>query len=235
MSRTLFFKTILTILVIFGMSFQSLAVIMKPETSMVFVDEDGGSINVKNTSDKDALLYVKVYDLPNARQTQPKLLVTQPVTRVGAGKTQRVRFIVSGDLPLKTEYMKRVIFEGIPPKSDAASNKIGINIRQDIPIIIHPKALPLVAEPWKNLKWTVVNESLQVSNPSPYVVRLNQNISVAPSGKKLTLKNAYILPGEKLTLTLDDKSTLSGSDAVTIQTMSKYGYEVGSFEMPISR
>lgn len=234
---SVFFHTrrLLTCTFIFSLTFPALALVMKPETSMVMVNEDGGSLNVTNTGDKEALLYVKVYDLPDAKQPQPKLLVTQPVTRVGAGKTQRVRFIMSSNGPLQGEYMKRVIIEGIPPKQDDSQNQIGINIRQDLPVIIHPKALAVQADPWKNLQWSAVAGKLQVSNPSEYVVRIGQNVTLAPSLKKASLSKSYILPGETLQLTLEDNAVLASSNKVTIESMSKYGYEAGKFELPITR
>ncbi len=87
---------------------------MRPASSMVLIQEaaQGGSLNVTNTSDVDALLYVKLYDLPDDRG--PQLLVTQPVTRLAAGETQRVRFLLNTRAALTHEHLKRVIVEGIP-------------------------------------------------------------------------------------------------------------------------
>ncbi|MEJ5174724.1 fimbrial chaperone protein, partial [Erwinia sp. MYb416] len=54
------FLSIIPLVIIFPAS-----AVMQPQTSMVLIQEDagGGSINVTNTDDKDALLYVKVIDL----------------------------------------------------------------------------------------------------------------------------------------------------------------------------
>jgi P pilus assembly chaperone PapD len=50
-----------------------------------------------------------------------------------------VRFILETKEPLTVEHYKRVIFEGIPPKTKDKNVKVGINLRQDLPVLIHPK------------------------------------------------------------------------------------------------
>ncbi len=211
-----------------------MAVVMKPETSMAMINEaeGGGSLNVTNTSDDSALLYVKVYDLPDDKQ--PQVLVTQPVTRLEAGKTQRVRFILNAQAPLTTEHMKRVILEGIAPKTDAKQNSVDVSIRQDLPIIIHPKNLAPLADPWTKLVWKMENGKLIVSNPSPYVIRIVQSINLLPSMTPAALEKTYILPNQTQSVKVADPRILASSKEVRIQAMSKYGYEVGSFEMPIT-
>ncbi|MFK8257848.1 fimbria/pilus chaperone family protein [Erwinia sp. AnSW2-5] len=210
------------------------AAVMKPETSMVLIQEEdgGGSINVTNTSDSESLLYVKIYDLPDDKQ--PQLLVTQPVTRVAAGQVQRVRFVLNTSAPLTREHMKRVMIEGIPPQNGSAKNTIGLNIRQDIPIIIHPKGLPVLADPWKLLEWSVDGGVLNVANPSAYVVRLAQEVTLLPSFKKTKLEKTYILPGEKIKVSEADAAALKNSSEIQITSLSKYGYLVGDFKLPLS-
>nr|WP_288500974.1 fimbria/pilus chaperone family protein [uncultured Erwinia sp.] len=208
--------------------------IMKPETSMVLINEEegGGSINITNTSDTEALLYVKVYDLPDDKE--PQILVTQPVSRIAAGQTQRVRFILNQDKPLQHQHMKRVIFEGIPPQTASGANSIGMNIRQDLPVIIHPAALEMSADPWKALKWTQRGTTLTVTNPSDMVVRLAQEIELLPLRRKLKLSKSYILPGQSLNVTLPESAGVQSGRQVQIQTLSKYGYVAGKFKQPVS-
>lgn len=75
-------------------SFNCLAAGMVPDTSLLLINEEeqGGSMDVKNTDADAQLLYTKIVNLPD--DPQPGLIVTQPVTRVDAGKTQRVRFVL---------------------------------------------------------------------------------------------------------------------------------------------
>ncbi|CZV75055.1 P pilus assembly protein%2C chaperone PapD [Enterobacter hormaechei] len=74
-------------------SCNSMAAGMVPETSLLIVNEDqqGASMDVKNTDAEAQLLYTKIVDLPD--DPKPGLIATQPVVRVDAGKTQRVRFV----------------------------------------------------------------------------------------------------------------------------------------------
>ncbi|SPZ61742.1 putative fimbrial chaperone protein [Serratia quinivorans] len=217
------------------MSVSPSSAIMKPESSMLLINEadGGGSINVENMAEEEALLYVKITDLPD--DPQPKLLVTQPVSRVSARKTQRVRFILKSDQPLEHEHLKRATFEGISPKTTEGNNEISLNIRHNIPVIIHPKGLPFIADPWKDLEWFLSGSTLTVKNPGKYVVRLSQNIKLLPSGSASILDKSYILPGQMISIQIKDHKVAEQLKKVSIETLSKYGYETGTVEMPVSQ
>jgi len=207
--------------------------VMKPETSMIMINEEaeGGSLNVTNTADYEALLYVKVYSLPD--DPQPQLLVTQPVTRLAAGQTQRLRFLLHSRGPLKTEHMKRVILEGIPLQALSGKNTVGLSLRQDLPIIIHPAGLPMKSDPWEALKFSETSGVLTIANPSRYVVRLSQAVVLLPSMNNIMLSKSYILPGETLTVKGQDAAALKNSKQIQIQSLSKYGYVAGLFIQPL--
>lgn len=225
-SKSVFLKTMLTTALL-SLQLTVHAAGMVPETSLLVIDEatHSGTINIKNTDSHPALLYTNVVDLPDDKGL--KLIVTQPVVRLEPEQTQQLRFILQNSVPLDVEHYKRVTFEGIPPKSDDNKIKIGINIRQDIPVLIRPAKLAVVTDAWKYLKWSTVGSSVQVKNPSKYVVRLAQNIVLQPSGVGGTLPKTYILPGETLSATL---TKVSGSDKkVKFFPASRYGVEVPSF------
>lgn len=208
--------------------------IMKPESSMLFINEKdgGGNINVENRDPQDSLLYVKVIDLID--DPEPKLLVTQPVMRVGGGKTQRVRFILNANHPLTHEHLKRVVFEGITPKTADSPNAISLNIRHNIPVIIHPKDLPVIADPWRELEWSQTTEGVIVKNSGKYVVRLSQSVLLLPAGTTGTLDKSYMLPGQVSTIKVKTPLTAGAVQKVSIETLSKYGYETGRVEMPVA-
>ena len=189
---------------------------MVPETSLLIIDEatHSGTINVKNTDSHPSLLYTNVVDLPD-------------------GQTQQLRFILQNKQPLDVEHYKRVTFDGIPPKNDDKKIKIGINIRQDIPVLIRPASLGVVTDAWKFLKWSSNGASVTVKNPSKYVVRLGQNVMLLPSGVSATLSKTYILPGE--TLTADMKKKVSGDSSVKFFPASRYGVEVPSFTSELNK
>lgn len=204
----------------------ALATGMVPETSLLLINEQdkGASMNVKNTDDHPSLLYTSFVDLPD--DTGTHVIATQPVTRVEAGQTQRLRFILQTDAPLKVEHLKRLHLEGIPPKTKG-KNQVVINIRQDLPVLIHPAGLPEKKDAWTLLTWHVSGNTVTVKNDSPYVVRMNSQAKMLPSGTGITLDKTYILPGQSLTT----KAThsLSGDRQVTFYPASRYGVQVPDY------
>lgn len=199
---------------------------MVPDTSLLIVNEadKSSSIDVTNTDTTPDLLYTNVIDLPD--DTGVRLVATEPVARVEAGQKQLVRFILQTDKPLTVEHMKRVTFEGIPPKHDN-NHEVSINIRQDIPVLIHPTSLPVVKDAWKLLQWSHSGNSVTVSNPSPYVVRLSEEVFLLPSVTKFDLGKTYVLPGQKLTVDL--KKNSANDNQVKFSPASRYGVQVDSY------
>lgn len=123
---------------------------MVPETSVVIVEEsDGeGAINIKNTDAFPVLLLTTLKDI--AEDSESMLVVTPPAARVEPGKNQRVRFILTAKTPLKTERLKRVTFEGVPPQQKG-KNEVRMTVRQNLPVIIRPAGLEKDLAPWKRL------------------------------------------------------------------------------------
>ncbi|HIF6298705.1 TPA: fimbria/pilus chaperone family protein [Klebsiella michiganensis] len=225
-SKNILFKT-LTAAALFTAPLAVHAAGMVPETSLLVIDEatHSGTINVKNTDSHPSLLYTDVVDLPDDKGL--KLVTTQPVVRLEPGQTQQLRFILQNSKPLDVEHYKRVTFEGIPPKSDDNKVKIGINIRQELPVLIRPAKLAVVTDAWKYLDWTASGTSVTVKNPSKYVVRLAQNVVLQPSGISGSLAKTYILPGESMTVSMG--KSVSGNNKVKFFPASRYGVEVPSF------
>jgi len=201
---------------------------MVPETTLLMIDEanHGGIMNVKNTDNIPILLYTSIKDVEGDEGV--KLNVTQPVVRLEPGQEQQVRFILESKEPLTVEHYKRVVFEGIPPKSSDKNVKVGINLRQDLPVLIHPKNLPVVTDAWKLLTWSVTDNHIQVRNTSAYVVRFSTAVTLLPSHQAGLLNKTFILPGE--TMAVQTQSPLSNTDnAVEFSPASRYGIEVDNF------
>lgn len=206
---------------------------MLPETSVVIVNEADGeaSMNVKNTDATPTLLYTSLQNLPEDRESL--LVVTPPVARVDPDETQLVRFILQTKEPLKTQRLKRVTFEGIPQKSAEGGVKVTMNVRQNLPVIIHPKGLEMNREPWKLLTWSLQNGKLTVKNDSPYVVRLAQAVALLPNHVDVDLGRTYLLPGEHIVA----EAKLSGSAVpvtVRLSPATVYGFSVDSFDAPLN-
>jgi P pilus assembly chaperone PapD len=222
-----------TFLCVFAFSAFTCAAGMVPETSVVLVNEgDGeGSINLTNTDDQTVLLYTSIENLPEDKEDL--LLVTSPITRVGAGEKQLVRFVFQSEKPLTTQRFKRAVFEGIPQKSSDGKAKITMTVRQNLPVIISPADLPPKDDPWTLLKWEVRGHTLTVRNDSRYVVRLNQQLDLVPAGTKLTLPRTYMLPGQADSLELPSGTTLGADAKIRLYPASLYGYQGASYDAPL--
>lgn len=207
---------------------------MLPETSVVIVNEADGeaSINVRNSDPKPSLLHVTLQDIPE--DNEALLFVTPPVSRVEPGESQLVRFILRNREPLKTQRLKRAIFEGLHPKakSEPGVATVGVNIRQNLPVIVHPKGLAPNREPWKGLTWTLSANVLTVRNDTPYVVRLAQEVHLLPGMASARLPRAYVLPGS--THAMPVPGTAAGSASIRLYPATVYGFAVDSYDAPLS-
>lgn len=206
---------------------------MVPATSVVIIDEaEGeGSITVTNKDPTLALLHVALEDIPEDKQAL--LFVTPNLARVEAGQQQLVRFVLLKGEPLKTQRLKRVTFEGIQPtkKGDQDRAHIGMTVRQNLPVIIHPKGLERNREPWKGLTWSIRDGQLEVGNDTPYIVRMAQEVLLLPANKGAALSKSYVLPGEHLRLPLP--ADMPAITSVRIFPATVYGYAVDSYEAPL--
>ncbi|MEB6380715.1 fimbria/pilus chaperone family protein [Leclercia adecarboxylata] len=203
------------------LSMQACATGMVPETSVLLVNAEKGeaSMNITNTDSAPALLYTNIVDLPESNKNV-RLIVSQPVVRVEPGAVQRIRFMLQMDKPLTQQELKRVTFEGIPPKIKG-KERLAVTIRQDLPVIIHPAGLKEDATPWKHLQWIKSGDAIVVKNPSDYVVRMTTGFTSLPSGQQGSLKNTYLLPHTSMTVTLPDKADTK----VEFYPASRYGYK----------
>ncbi|MCV6904928.1 MAG: fimbria/pilus chaperone family protein [Achromobacter xylosoxidans] len=208
------------------------AVGIQPETSVVLVSEatGEGTMNVKNTGNETVLLVPTVESI--AEDPEEWVVVTPPAAVVEPGQTQMVRFILSNGEPLKTQRLKRAIFEGIPQTSDKR-NAVRLTVRQDLPLIAQPKGETPEKAPWKKLKWSTKDGALVLENPSPYVVRMDQRVQLQPQDKGLTLPKSYILPGETITVPTD-AADLGAAQNVRIYPATVYGYQVEHFDAPLT-
>ncbi|MCG0456387.1 fimbria/pilus periplasmic chaperone [Enterobacter cloacae complex sp. ECC445] len=207
---------------------------MVPETTLLMIDEAnrGGVMSVKNTDSIPTLLYTSINDIEG--ENGVKLNVTQPVVRLEPGQEQQVRFILETKEPLTVEHYKRVIFEGIPPKTKDKNVKVGINLRQDLPVLIHPKNLPVVTDAWKLLTWSVQGKEVQVRNTSAYVVRFSTSVTLLPSRTEGLVNKTFILPGE--TMKVQTRSPIGSTDnAVEFSPASRYGIEVDKYTAALTR
>lgn len=104
-----------------------------------------------------------------------------------------------------------------------------MTVRQNLPVILHPKGLAPNRTPWTGLAWSLKNDRLSVHNPTPYVVRLAQELTLLPGNGSALLPRTYVLPGETLSVATDG----AASTRVRLQPATVYGFAVPHFEAPI--
>lgn len=215
-------------------SLNSHATGMVPETSVVIIEGGDGeaTMNVTNTDNYPMLLTTTIQDI--AQDKEKLLLVSPPAIRVDGGKTQKVRFMLINKAPLKTERLRRVIFNGIPPQNKG-KNEVRMSVSQNLPVLIRPAGLARDEAPWKRLSWKIAGDRLLVSNDSPYVVRLAQGVKTLPGNVALNLPQSYILPGQHLSLQAPEGKALSGTKQVRISPATTWGYSVNTFDAPIAQ
>ncbi|VVQ01877.1 putative fimbrial chaperone YraI [Pseudomonas fluorescens] len=205
---------------------------MVPDTSVVIINERDGeaSVSVTNTDANMALMHVTIENIPEDEESL--VFVTPPLTRVEASKTQLVRFILQTEKPLLTQRLKRVIFEGIPqgkPAAEAGHARVGVTVRQNLPVILHPTGLAPNRTPWTDLHWSLGNGHLTVRNDTPYVVRLGQELHLLPSAVNAMLPKTYVLPGEHISVEVP----AGAATHVRFQPATVYGFAVPHYEAPI--
>ena len=206
---------------------------MVPDTSVVIVNEADGeaSVSVTNTDAKLALLHVTLENIPE--DTASRLFVTPPLSRVEPSKSQLIRFILQTPEPLQTQHLMRVIFEGMPQgraAGQAGHARVGVTVRQNLPVILHPKGLAPNRTPWTGLVWSLKNQQLSVNNPTPYVVRLAQELTLLPGKGTALLPRTYVLPGE----TLSVAASQTQASTVQLQPATVYGFAVAPYQAPIT-
>ncbi len=226
---------VFSILMMVFLSPASQAAGMLPETSVVLVNvaEGEGTMNVTNTDNQAALLYTSLENVPEDKESL--LVVSPPVARVEAGEKQLVRFIVQSQRPITTQRLKRVTFEGIPQKDPSVQAKIGVTVRQDLPVLISPADLPAKTDPWTLLEWSLTGRDLTVKNDSRYVVRLNQAFNVMPANLTLELPASYILPGKTHHFELPVGTTLGADASVRLYPVTLYGFATQPFDAPLKK
>lgn len=204
---------------------------MQPETTVVILFEEDGeaTINIKNTDSGPALLHSVIENVPEDQE--PLLIVTPPITRVEAGETQLVRFLSTLKTPLKTQRLKRISFEGIPQARGPGGATIGITLRQNLPLILHPQGLARHQAPWELLKWKRQGDRLSVHNDSAYVVRLALDVQLMPDRQVAKLARSYVLPGE--TLHVQTRGSLAQVSSVVIQPATVYGFTVDNYHADV--
>ncbi|MGJ0193796.1 fimbria/pilus chaperone family protein [Pantoea sp. RRHST58] len=228
--KKLFNTTLIAVMLCASFS-HALAAGMKPEASVLFLDDENreATINVENTDSHSALLHSSLQTIPEDGHN--KLIITPQLARVDAGKKQQVRVVLKEGVKVARQTMQRINFISIPPE-DGKKNRARVLVGQNIPVIISPSSLPLNTTPWKGIKAQCAGSTLNVSNPTDYIVRLTTQVDLLPGKESLTLPKTYILPQETLNLTLP-KASVCSAKSIRLHPVTRFGILTTPFEVAL--
>jgi P pilus assembly chaperone PapD len=218
------------------MAVSAFATGVQPDTTLLVISEaSGGQMGVKNTDNQPLLLHTTIIDLPDSKGVQ--LHAIPPVTRLEPNGYQIVRFVLEKpDQPLTVQVLKRVRFEGIPPTAPKGSATVRMSVGQDLPVVISPKGLEQVPEPWKLITWSLVGDRIVGKNPSPYVARMSQEVTLQPSGKLFKLlERPYMLPGDSIEMALPSGVNQASVTGFKLTPGSPFGFAMSPYEVTFKR
>lgn len=196
-------------------------------TGIILSESDGRvSFNIQNTSSEPLLLVTKLIDLDNSNLSK-QILISPPITRIDAGQSQQVNFVLKKTAPLTHEVLLKASFEGV---SQAPDNSAKMPIRQDIGFIVQPSSVAQNKTPWAELKLSVAGQQLVISNPGKHVVRLAPQFILQPVNKVVALDQYYLQAGETKQIAITGVPT-----SVTITPLSRYGFKLQEVTLPVSK
>ncbi|MBW5811034.1 fimbria/pilus periplasmic chaperone [Yersinia kristensenii] len=200
----------------------------KLESTTVILKESDGrtSFTIENTSANPILLVTKLVDL-DGKNLSKQILISPPVTRIDAGQSQQVNFVLKKGTTLDSEVLLKASFEGV---EQVPGNATVMPIRQEIGFLIQPNAVPQIKTPWQELVISTSGNNLIINNPSKHVVRLGPQVILVPSNEVVPLGSHYIMPGATKQFAIKSSPT-----SVKVTPLSRYGFVQPEVTVPVSR
>jgi fimbrial chaperone protein len=188
------------------------------ESMGVVLEERAGRVNfsIKNTASEPMLLATRVEDL-DGKEVSKSILVSPPISRIEAGQSQQVNFVLKQGTRLPHEVLLKASFEGI---GQAVDNSARMPIRQSVGLIVQPASVAVSKTPWDDLSLTMEGDSLVIKNTGLHVVRLAPQLTLLPARKTVPLDNYYLMSGEEKKVKVDGKPS-----SVEILPLSRYGFK----------
>lgn len=178
-------KRYLTLLALFFISGLSQASVTLSGTRVIYnTDRKESNITAKNNSDSPFLVQSWVQS-NDPKGTKPPFVVTPPLFRLDAGKSNALRIIYSGaDLPQDRESLFWLNVKSIPSSAKEEVNKLQIAINTRIKLFYRPAKLSDdVDDIEHHVHWSTVGNKLIVRNDSSYYISF---FDVKINGKSMT-------------------------------------------------
>ena len=200
----------------------------KLESTTVILQESEArtSFTIDNISSNPILLVTKLTDL-DGKSFSKQILISPPVTRINAGQSQQVNFVLKKGSVLNNEVLLKASFEGV---EQVPGNAAVMPIRQEIGFLIQPSAVPQIRMPWQTLVFSISGNNLVIKNPGKHVVRLGPQIILVPSKEVVALGNPSIMPESSKLFPITSSPT-----AVKVTPLSRYGFVQTEVTLPVTR
>lgn len=162
-----------------------------------------------------------------AENSDAPFLLTPPIARVEAGRSQALRVIFTGaDLPKDREslfWLNVLDVAPSPKESGEEQNYLQVAFRSRIKLFYRPKGLPDTAnDAPPKLRWSWSGGKLQADNPTPYHVTLAEVHAISANADKLVEEKGKMV-GPNQQLVLDATGPV---DKVRFITINDYGGRV---------
>lgn len=174
------------------------------------------SINVNNPDSSPYLIQSWV-DMPQEEASKAPFVITPPLYRLEGGQQNVERIVLTGALPQNKESLFWLNIKAIP-SSAAQTNALQIAVKTRIKLIYRPANLKgsNPEEQANQLKWQRRGNTLEVSNPTQYVINFNE---ISLGGKKVE-DVTFVLPGSVTRFAIPQGA--NGS-AMTFKIINDYG------------
>ncbi|EPE3624124.1 fimbria/pilus periplasmic chaperone [Serratia marcescens] len=147
-----------------------------------------------------------------------RILLYPPITRIDAGQSQQVNFVLRKGEPLTHEVMLKASFEGIMQTTE---NSTQMPVRQSIGFIVQPAAVAVSKTPWDALTFQMENGELVMRNTGQRVVRMVPTLQLNPTNAQLAKDEYYLMVGETRRF-----KVANAPISVTFTPLSRYGFKL---------
>lgn len=148
------------------------------------------SIGITNPDNVPYLIQSWI-DVQDEQSGKAPFIITPPLYRLDGGQKNLERIVMTGSLPQRQESLFWLNIKAIPSASKQM-NSLQIAVKTRIKLIYRPETLRASTpeEQANKLTWRRAGNTLQVNNPTPYVINFNE---ITLGNKKLD-DVTYVMP-----------------------------------------
>ncbi|WP_193135971.1 fimbrial biogenesis chaperone [Enterobacter hormaechei] len=174
------------------------------------------SINITNPDNVPYLIQSWI-DVQDEQSGKAPFIITPPLYRLDGGQKNLERIVMTGSLPQGQESLFWLNIKAIPSASKQM-NSLRIAVKTRIKLIYRPETLRASTpeEQANKLTWRRAGNTLQVNNPTPYVINFNE---ITLGNKKLD-DVTYVMPSGTARFTLPNGTS---GNTLTFKVINDYG------------